>query len=290
MRTRAWRAFRRNRAALVGAGVVAAFSLMAALSPWIVPHDPTRGNLARRLQPPALVAGGDWRHPFGTDNLGRDLLSRIIAGSRVSISLGLVVVVVCTLVGVTLGLVSGYVGGWVDTLIQRTVDVLLAFPYLILAIALMALFGPGFLNLVIALAFKEWTTSCRIVRSEVLALKGAAFVEAARASGARPGRILFYHLLPNVILSAVVVATLRVGWVVLMEAALSFLGLGIQPPQASWGTIIADGRQYLYSTQGWWISTFPGLAIFLFVLGMNLFGEGLRDALDPRLASERLSN
>ncbi|MBC7221242.1 ABC transporter permease [Candidatus Bipolaricaulota bacterium] len=288
MRGRAWRAFRRNRLALAGAGLVCAFSLLALLAPWIVPHDPSRGDLALRLRPPALAAGGEWRHALGTDNLGRDLLSRIIDGSRVSISLGLVVVVLCTLVGVTLGLVSGYVGSWVDTVIQRTVDVLLAFPYLILAIALMALFGPGFTNMVIALAFKEWTTTCRIVRSEVLALKGAAFVEAARASGARPTRILFRHLLPNVIPSAIVVATLRVGWVVLMEAALSFLGLGIQPPQASWGTIIADGRQYLYSARGWWISTFPGIAIFLFVLGMNLFGEGLRDALDPRLAEVSL--
>ncbi|GAB4303923.1 MAG: ABC transporter permease [Candidatus Bipolaricaulota bacterium] len=284
MRGRAWRAFRRNRLALAGAGLVAAFSLLALLAPWIVPHDPSRGDLSLRLRPPALAAGGEWRHALGTDNMGRDLLSRIIDGSRVSISLGLVVVVLCTVVGVALGLVSGYAGGWVDTAIQRAVDVLLAFPYLILAIALMALFGPGFTNMVIALAFKEWTTTCRIVRSETLALKGAAFVEAARASGARPARILFRHLLPNVVPSAIVVATLRVGWVVLMEAALSFLGLGIQPPQASWGTIIADGRQYLYSARGWWISTFPGIAIFLFVLGMNLFGEGLRDALDPRLA------
>ncbi|HPD06277.1 MAG TPA: ABC transporter permease [Candidatus Bipolaricaulis sp.] len=283
MRGRAWRAFRRNRLALVGAGLVGAFTLIALLSPWIVPHDPTRGDLTRRLQPPAVSARGDWSYPLGTDNLGRDLLSRIMAGSRVSLSLGLLVIVVCTVVGVSLGLISGYVGGWVDTVIQRTVDVLLAFPYLILAIALMALFGPGFLNMVIALAFKEWTTSCRIVRSEVLTMKEAAFVEAARAIGATPTRILFRHLLPNVIPSAIVIGTLRVGWVVLMEASLSFLGLGIQPPQASWGTIIADGRQYLYSARGWWISTFPGIAIFLFVLGMNLFGEGLRDALDPRL-------
>jgi ABC-type dipeptide/oligopeptide/nickel transport system permease subunit len=215
-------------------------------------------------------------------------LSRIIAGSRVSISLGLVVIVVSTVVGVALGLISGYVGGWADTVIQRTVDVLLAFPHLILAIALMALFGPGFLNIVIALAFKEWVISCRIVRSEVLALKESAFVEAARATAAAPSRILFRHLLPNVIPSAIVVGTLRVGWVVLMEAALSFLGLGIQPPQASWGSLIADGRQFLYSPRGWWISIFPGIAIFLFVLGINLFGEGLRDALDPRLAGTSL--
>ncbi|HEU67691.1 MAG TPA: ABC transporter permease [Candidatus Acetothermia bacterium] len=279
---RSWNAFLRNRPAVGGAIVVFLFAFMALFAPQIAPHDPARGDLSLRLRPPAVGERGMWQHPLGTDNLGRDILSRIIAGSRVSISLGLVVISLCTVVGVTLGLISGYVGGWVDTAIQRTVDVLLAFPYLVMAISLMALFGQGFANMVVALAVKEWVTSCRIVRSEVFALKGAAFVEAARASGASPARILFFHLLPNVIPSAIVVGTLRVGWVVLMEASLSFLGLGIQPPQASWGTIIADGRDYLF--RGWWISTFPGIAILLFVLAMNLFGEGLRDALDPQLA------
>ncbi len=282
MNLRPWRAFRRNRFAVVGAFLVFAFGIMALLAPHIAPHDPTRGDLSLRLRPPAPFERGMWQYPLGTDNLGRDIVSRIIHGARVSISLGFVVIGLCTVVGVTLGLISGYVGGWVDTVIQRTVDVMLSFPYLILAIALMGLLGPGFTNMVVALAVKEWVTSCRIVRSEVLSLKGAAFVEAARASGASPVRILFQHLLPNVVSSAIVVGTLRVGWVVLMEASLSFLGLGIQPPQASWGTIIADGRDYLF--RAWWISTFPGIAIFLFVLGMNLFGEGLRDALDPRLA------
>lgn len=180
-----------------------------------------------------MTAGG--RFLLGTDNLGRDILSRILYGGRVSISLGLLVVGVSIVVGVSLGLVSAYAGGWVDTVVQRLVDVLLAFPYLVLAIALMGLFGPGFVNLVVALAFKEWVMACRIVRSEALALKTAAFVEASRAAGASSARILVRHLLPNVIPAAVVVATLRVGWVVLMEASLSFLGLGIQPPQPSWG-------------------------------------------------------
>ncbi len=283
---RSWKAFRRNRPALYGALFLVVFAIVALFAPRIAPHDPTRGALSHRLRPPALFEKGTWQYPLGTDNLGRDVLSRIIHGSRVSISLGLAVIGLCTVVGVTLGLVSGYMGGWVDTFIQRTVDVLLAFPFLILAIALMALFGPGFTNMVVALAFKEWVTSCRIVRSEVLALKGVAFVEAARASGASALRILFRHLLPNVIPSAIVVGTLRVGWVVLMEASLSFLGLGIQPPQASWGTIIADGRDFMF--RGWWISTFPGIAILLFVLAMNLFGEGLRDALDPRLVGTPL--
>ncbi len=285
MGLRAWRAFRRNRLALAGGIVVLALGLASLLAPWIAPHDPLRGRLPHRLLPPgAASAGGPYL--LGTDNLGRDILSRVLHGGRVSISLGLLVVAVSTVVGVTLGLVSAYAGGWVDAVIQRVVDVLLAFPFLVLAIALMGLFGPGFLNLVVALAFKEWVTTCRIVRSEALALKRAAFVEAARAAGAGPLHILARHLLPNVTPAAIVVATLRVGWVVLMEASLSFLGLGIQPPQPSWGVIIADGRDYLF--RAWWISTVPGVAILLFVLGVNLLGEGLRDVLDPRLAGERL--
>jgi ABC-type dipeptide/oligopeptide/nickel transport system permease subunit len=285
--SRAWRAFRRNRLALGGGILVLVLSLSSLLAPWITPHDPLRGRLPDRLRSPSIVSASGKPYLLGTDNLGRDILSRILHGGRVSISLGLLVVGMSIVVGVVLGLVSAYVGGWVDTTVQRLVDVLLAFPYLVLAIALMGLFGPGFLNLVVALAFKEWVTACRIVRSEALALKNAAFVEASRAAGAGLFRILFRHLLPNVIPGAVVVATLRVGWVILMEASLSFLGLGIQPPQPSWGVIIADGRDYLF--RAWWISTFPGIAILLFVLGVNLLGEGLRDALDPRLASERLS-
>lgn len=286
MRRRSWRAFRRNRLALVGAILVVALGLAVALAPWIAPHDPLRGNLTERLRPPRYRGGSGPMYLLGTDNLGRDILSRILHGGRVSITLGLLVVGVSITLGVTLGMVSAYAGGFLDTVVGRVADVLLAFPYLVFAIALMALFGPGFLNLVIALVFKEWVIAYRIVRSETLTLKQGAFVEASRAAGASPFRILFRHLLVNVLPSAVVVATLRVGWVVLMEASLSFLGLGIQPPQPSWGVIIADGRDHLF--RAWWISTFPGIAIFLFVLGVNLLGDGLRDALDPRLATERI--
>ncbi len=286
MSRRAWRAFRRNRLALVGAAVVLMLGLAALLAPWIAPHDPLRGNLVDRLKPPGYRGNAGSAYPLGTDALGRDVLSRVLHGSRVSVTLGLLVVGVSITVGVTLGLVSAYVGGFLDTLLGRVVDVLLSFPYLVLAIALMGFLGPGFLNLVVALAFKEWVIAYRIVRSETLALKHATFVEASRALGASPFRILFRHLLLNVLPGAAVVATLRVGWIVLMEASLSFLGLGIQPPQPSWGVIIADGRDLLF--RAWWISTFPGIAIFLFVLGINLLGEGLRDALDPRLATERI--
>lgn len=284
--SRFWRVFRRNKLAIFGGLVVFVFCVLAVLAPWIAPHDPYVGDLMWRLRPPAWMDGGSRDYPLGTDNLGRDILSRILYGTRISISLGFLVIGICTAIGVVLGLVSGYVGGAVDALIQRVVDTLLAFPYLVFALALMAAFGPGFVNMVLALTYKEWVTPCRIVRSEVLSAKENTYVEAARAIGASPTRILFAHILPNVVPSAIVVATLRVGWVVLMEASLSFLGLGIQPPTPSWGAIIADGRNYLF--RAWWISTFPGIAILLLVLGINLLGEGLRDALDPRLANAPL--
>lgn len=276
-----WREFRKNRLALLGGVVVLALVVVALAAPWIAPHDPAQINPFQRLQPPAWMAGGSWEYPLGTDHLGRDLLSRIIYGSRVSLAVGAVVVLVATTVGVVMGLVSGFFGGWVDTVIQRVVEILLAFPYLVLAIALMGVLGPGLTNLFLALVYKEWVTPARVVRAEVLAVKNREFVEAARALGASGWRIMFRHILPNVLASAVVIGTLRVAWVILMEASLSFLGLGVQPPTPSWGTMIADGRSAIF--QQWWISTFPGVAILVTVLAINLLGEGLRDALDPRL-------
>ncbi|HEY8531217.1 MAG TPA: ABC transporter permease [Limnochorda sp.] len=276
-----WREFRKHRLALAGSVVVAALVVVALAAPWIAPHDPTQINPFRRLQPPAWMPGGSWEHPLGTDHLGRDILSRIIYGSRVSLAVAAVVVLVATTVGVVMGLVSGFFGGWVDAVIQRVVETLLAFPYLVLALALMGVMGPGLMNLFIALVYKEWVTSARVVRAEVLAVKNREFVEAARALGASRLRIMFRHILPNVLASAVVIGTLRVAWVILMEASLSFLGLGVQPPTPSWGVMVADGRGAIF--QQWWISTFPGLAILVTVLAVNLVGEGLRDALDPRL-------
>ncbi|BAS27274.1 ABC transporter permease [Limnochorda pilosa] len=276
-----WREFRKNRLAVVGGVVVLLLVAVALGAPWIAPHDPTRIDPIHKLQPPAWMEGGSWSHPLGTDHLGRDLLSRMIYGSRVSLAVGAVVVLVATSLGVVAGLVSGFFGGVADTVIQRLVEILLAFPYLVLAIALMAVMGPGLTNLFLALVYKEWVTPARVVRAEVLAVKQREYVEAARALGAGPFRIMFRQILPNVLASAVVIATLRVAWVILMESSLSFLGLGVQPPTPSWGTIIADGRSYVF--QQWWISTFPGLAILLTVLAINLLGEGLRDALDPRL-------
>ena len=276
-----WREFRKNRPALVGAVVVLILIGVALAAPWIAPHDPAQINPFRRLQPPAWMPGGSWEYPLGTDHLGRDLLSRLIYGSRVSLAVGAVVVLIATTVGGVMGLISGYFGGWIDTVIQRVVEILLAFPYLVLAIALMGVMGPGLVNLLVALVYKEWVTAARVVRAEVLAVKSREYVEAARALGASGTRIMFRHILPNVLASAVVIATLRVAWVILMEASLSFLGLGVQPPTPSWGVMVADGRSAIF--QQWWISTFPGLAILVTVLAINLLGEGLRDALDPRL-------
>ena len=209
------------------------------------------------------------------------MLSRIIWGARASLKVGAVVISFATVVGIFMGLVSGYYGGWVDVVIQRLSDILLAFPYLVLAIALMGVMGPGFGNLILALVYKEWVTPSRIVRGEVLAAKNVEYVEAARAVGARDRHIMWREILPNTFSSVIVVATLRVAWVILMEASLSFLGLGVQPPEPAWGSMIAQGREYIFSS--WWLATFPGIAILLTVLGINLLGEGLRDALDPRL-------
>lgn len=264
--------------ALIGGTLVFFFSAMALFAPLLAPFDPAAGDATERLRPP------DWgeKHILGTDGLGRDVLSRAIYGARVSILIGLTVVLISTVVGVILGLISGYFGGWLDGVIQRIVDVLLAFPYLVFALALMAAFGPGLFNLFLALVYKEWVTPCRVIRAEVLAAKHQDYVQAARACGAGWWHIVLRDLLPNVISSVLVVATLRVAWVVIMEASLSFLGLGVQPPTPSWGSMVADGRDYI--SRAWWISTFPGAALLLLALGINLLGEGLRDALDPKLA------
>lgn len=276
-----WRRFRKNRLAVVGGIVMLLVIVSGLLAPWIAPHDPTVPDFRNRFAPPAWHEDGSWSRPLGTDQLGRDMLSRILWGARASLQVGAIVMLFSTGVGILLGMISGYYGGWVDVVIQRLSDILLAFPYLVLAIALMAVMGPGFINLVMALVYKEWVTPGRIVRGEVLAAKHGEYVEAARAVGARDSHIMWREILPNTLSAVIVVATLRVAWVILMEASLSFLGLGVQPPTPAWGSMIASGREYIFSA--WWLATFPGIAILITVLGINLFGEGLRDALDPRL-------
>ncbi|MEJ1161926.1 ABC transporter permease [Prosthecomicrobium sp. N25] len=272
--------FRDNRLAVLSALVVVAFVAAAVLAPFVAPHDPNEADLFRRLQPPAWL-GGEWAYPLGCDGLGRDILSRLIYGARVSILVGVLVVAIATAVGVLAGLAAGYLGGATDRLISGLVDVLLGFPYLIFAIGLMAMMGPGFQNIVLALVYKEWVVPCRIVRGETLAVRELEYVEAARSLGASRSHIMLREILPNIVSPVVVVATVRIAQVIILEASLSFLGLGVQPPTASWGSMVADGREFLIDA--WWVSTFPGLAILALVLAINIVSQGLRDAFDPRI-------
>lgn len=262
------------------ATVFTLFVLMAIFAPWIAPHDPNAGSLLRRLQPPAWLPGGDWSYVFGADALGRDILSRLIYGARASIFIGVVVVLLSAAIGTFLGLLSGFMGGIVDAVISRIVDVLLAFPLLIFAIGLMGMMGPGLGNILLALVLKEWVITCRLVRGQTLDVRDKEYVEAAAAIGLSPIRTMVQEILPNIFSTVVVVATLRVGTIIIVEASLSFLGIGIQPPTPAWGTMIADGRVFMLNA--WWVSAMPGIVIFLLVLSTNLFGQSLNDAFDAR--------
>jgi len=272
--------FSTSRMSLVSAAVVLAFILMAVAAPLFAPHDPNETDLFRRLQPPAWMEGGDWAFLLGCDALGRDILSRIIYGARVSIFIGASVILVATTVGTLAGLAAGYLRGWTDIVISRLVDILLGFPYLIFAIALIAMTGPGLQNIILALAYKEWVIPCRVVRGETLAAREIEYVEAARAMGGSSRYIMLREILPNILSPVVVVSTVRMAHVIILEASLSFLGLGVQPPTASWGSMVADGRAFML--EAWWVSTFPGLAILLLVLAINVVSQGLRDAFDPK--------
>ena len=260
--------------------MVVGFVAMAAFAPLIAPQDPVATDLLRRLQPPAWLEGGEWAFPLGCDALGRDILSRIIFGARVSIFIGVVVVLIATVIGIAAGLAAGYLRGWTDRVISGVVDVLLGFPYLIFAVGLMAMMGPGLLNMLLALAYKEWVVPCRVVRGETLAAREMEYVEAARAIGVSHLAIMVQEVLPNILSPVIVVATVRIAQVIILEASLSFLGLGVQPPTPSWGSMVADGRGFILDA--WWVSTFPGLAILLLVLSINVVSQAVRDALDPR--------
>lgn len=269
---------------LAGGVIVLLFILAALFAGTITTHDPTRGSLLMRFDPPAWEAGGSWDYPLGTDDQGRDLLTRIVFGARLSLLVGVLSVAVSVFVGAILGALSGYYRGWLDEALSRFADLLLAFPFLIFAIGMMAFLGPGFGNLILALSFKGWVEFFRLVRGETLGEKYKEYVEAARVSGRSDVAIMASEILPNIVQSVFVLATLRLGYMIIMEASLSFLGLGIQPPDPAWGSMVAIGRDYLL--KAWWVSTFPGLAILVLVVSINLFGEGLRDILDPRLKVE----
>lgn len=273
----AWRAFLRNRLAVVGLGVILVLSLVAVLTPFLAPFDPAaQGDLLTlRYQPP----GGD--HLLGTDRLARDVLSRLLYGARISLSIGFVAVGIAVTIGTLLGAAAGYLGGWVDTVIMRFTDMVISFPRLVLLITIIAVLEPSLFLIVAVLGLTQWTGTTRLVRGEVLSLKEREFVQAARALGYSRARIILRHLIPNTLAPVIVAATLGIGNTIVLEAGLSFLGLGVQPPTATWGSMVNDGKDNLLN--GWWVSTFSGLAIVLTVVSFNLVGDGLRDALDPRV-------
>lgn len=261
--------------------VLIIFVVTGIFAPLLAPHDPERGSLRERNLPPAWVEGGKGDFLLGTDHLGRDMLSRVIFGARISLSVAMVTLGVGMVLGVTSGLVAGYYGGWVDEFLMRIVDIKLAIPTILLALVLVLALGQSFLIIIVILAIAVWPRFARNVRGEVLQLKTMDFVALARVAGASTPRILFMHIFPGVINTLIVLATLEVGIVILLESTLSFLGAGVPPPTPAWGSMVSDGRDRL--AVAWWISTMPGLAIMMSVLSMNLFGDWLRDRLDPRL-------
>ena len=253
----------------------------AVFADYFAPHEPNKQRLIARLKPPFWTEEGSMTYPLGTDNVGRDIWSRIIHGSRISLIVGICAVGVSMLIGVTLGLVSGFWGGRIDATIMALVDIMLAFPQLILAFAMVAVLGPGIGNIILVLGLTGWERYARVVRAEVLALREREFVQAARAVGVSNLKIVFGHIMPNTFSSVIVMATLQTAQAILAEAALSFLGLGTGRTYPSWGQMIALGRDYI--SIAWWLSTFPGLAILLTVLAINLVGDRIRDVLDPRV-------
>jgi peptide/nickel transport system permease protein len=260
-------------------------ALCALFAPQLAPYDPTVGDLSARLKPPAWMATGRAAHVLGTDQLGRDILSRLIYGARVSLLVGVVSSLIGGSIGVALGIVGGYFRGRVDTVIAKLIDVQLAFPFLLFAITVIAVLGPSLRNLLVILALSGWVTYARVVRGQTLSLRESEFIQAARSLGCPAWRILGRHILPNVVSYAVVIMTTEIGRLIVLESTLSFLGLGVPPPTPSWGLALADGKEYLIS--GWWLATFPGLAIMVVVLCMNIAGDGARDLLEPRLRGGR---
>lgn len=268
-----------NPLSLAGLLIIGLLILMAVIAPWLSPYDPIQTNVPRRLEAPS------GEHLFGTDQLGRDILSRILYGTRISLRIAVLAAVIATLIGVPLGLISGYFRGRVDDLLMRLTDMFMAFPRLILAMAIAAALSPTLENVIIAISLAAWPAYARLARSVTLGLREENFVEAARALGASPLRILGRHVAPGVISPVVIQVSLDMGGIILTAAGLGFIGFGAQPPTPEWGVMISEGRNYI--TGQWWVSTFPGIAISLVVLGFNLLGDGIRDILDPRLRSVR---
>jgi peptide/nickel transport system permease protein len=278
------RARRRPWLPLVALVFMTALVVMAVAAPWLAPHDPERQSLRARLAAPTLEGADGRAHPLGTDHLGRDVLSRVIYGARVSLVIGFAAVAVGSLVGASLGVLAGFRGGWTDSVIMTLADAQLAFPFVLLAIGIIAVLGPSFPTLILVIGLSGWVGYARVLRSQVIVLRSREFVDAIHALGGSIARIVLKHILPNVVSSLIVIATLELARAVVLEATLSFLGLGIQPPTPSWGGMIQEGREYLDTA--WWISTFPGLVLMSMSLVVSRAGDWLRDVLDPTLRGE----
>ena len=275
----AWLRLRRNPLAMIGLSITLALVFIAIFAPILAPHDPITQELTRRLLPPGTPG-----NLLGTDDFGRDILSRILYGSRTTLYIVLLVVLTAPVVGLIIGTVAGYFGGWVDTILMRLTDIFLAFPKLILALALVAVLGPGMENAVLAIAVTSWPPYARVARAETLTVRNSDYIAAVKLQGAGAIRIIWGHIMPMCLPSVIIRVTLDMAGVILTAAGLGFLGLGVQPPLPEWGLMISAGRKFLFDQ--WWVATMPGLAIFIVSLGFNLLGDGLRDVLDPKSASK----
>jgi peptide/nickel transport system permease protein len=274
-----WHYFKKRRMAVGGLTLILITFLIAGLAFFIAPYDPGKTEVSMKLKAPSF------QHLLGTDQLGRDIFSRMLYGSRISLSVGFVAVAISIFIGVLVGALAGYYGRWIDSLLMRFVDTMLCFPSFFLILAVVALLGPSIFNIMVVIGVTSWMGTSRFVRAEFLSLRERDFTQAAMALGVKDSRIIFRHILPNALAPVFVTATLKVASAILIEAGLSFLGFGVQPPAPSWGNILTEGRTYIFDA--WWLTVFPGLAILIIVLSFNLLGEGLRDALDPRLRGRR---
>lgn len=270
----------------IALAVLVLFAIVAVLSPVISPYDPLAGSLRARLDPPAWQEGGSWAHVLGTDRLGRDMLSRIMAGARISLTVCVFVIAIAGTVGTAIGTISGYFGGWLDRVLMRLVDLALSFPVILLALLIGAISGPSFGNIVLVISLVLWSQYARMARGETMKIRKEDFVDLARTSGVSDFWIIFRHVLPNIAPSLIVIATLQVGIVIVLESSLSFLGVGVPPPNPSWGSMVADGRSYI--TSAWWLCMLPGLAIFFTVMSVNILGDALADRINPALRGRNL--
>lgn len=269
-----------SKTGTAGLLIVMSVIFIAIFANLIVPHPPAENNLSNMLKPPAWLEGGSWEFILGTDNLGRDILSRILIGTRVSLLVGVFSVVLAGVIGLIVGIIAGFYGGWIDSVLMRFVDSFLAIPSILFILVFLTVFEPSIMVLIIVIGLTNWVTYARVVRGEVLSIKEREYVKASRSIGSKNIKIMKQHILPNIISSFIVISALSVATTIILEASLSFLGLGIQPPDVSWGAMLTDGRNYLATN--WWIATFPGIAIVITVLGIIFLGDWLRDVLDPK--------